>query len=653
MSKADPLLVRRAIDQARNQRNQIIRGAPLPIDTAHLVGSCVQCGRLGVTVLGFPDPPYAGPQGQPRFRNAREMERFLEDLVQRPPPMPAPEDKNNGQLCACGAPADPRDVEAVRFMHAMPGTGAELIAEGIRDAGSLLVSASGQSLGTARFQWKVYRAPVDGLESEITSAFDDAAIEKSFGRPLTLAHTWKKLLDAAVKGEGAIEQVEPGYWIYAGPKEGGGLDEKIKAAIDGKPERADYPMVELGKLAPMPQGPAWPQWAYEHAEKIAKSEVRAGAVLDLGVVRKMIEAQLTRQSVNWREEQDGAMVIAEMGDSRWPIEILLVSLGSVHLGWTLAETTAAAAGEASGRVAMIGQFLQEARKFRPDVTFKVENLRATPIRKDGTAGRPINLMATPFRLQPGTPEFQREIRFVADELPKSADPTKQCPCGAPAFVAARLFPWSVVEEFKKATQDKTPRVIEKWPAENPKAALIATISDDLHVRIPGEWEISDAGLSGAALDKRLAEDLSKSIFAVDVSMHEDKNKKRALMAYGPLVASVVMNDHLVSALHEACGKPLRAKEVEAQVTTPNVLCMYEEDFDDDQLDKILESAAMADGIPPGGETPFSLTWDVSLTAAPVGRFVNLSPPPPEAGGPGGVPGPQQGPARGAPQQQRR
>lgn len=655
-TKADPSAVRKALDQARNQRTQIIRNAPLPIDTAHIVGACTNCGRLGFTVLGFPDPPYAGPQGQPRFRNARELERFLDELIKRPPPIPSPEDKNQGRQCACGAPSDPREVVGLRFMHAMPGSGAELIVEGLAEQPSLLVTSSGAPLGgRADFSWKLYRAPVDGIETEVATGFDDVAIEKAFGRALTLAHSWKRVLDAAARGEEVIQQVEPGYWIYAGPRENKTLDDKIKSAIEGKAERGDYPLVSLGQHAPMPIGPAWPQWAYEHAQAIGKGDLRAGVVIDREVVRRLVLVGLERLQILARIEQDGAMVIAEVGEARWPIEILIVALGAAHLGWTLAETAAAAVGEAAARVQGIGAFLAAARKMRPEVNFKIEGMRCTPIRKDGTAGRPINLMVTPFRFQPGTPEFEREVRFVCDEIPKGADATRACPCGAKAFLAARLFPWAVVEEFKKATSDKSPAIIESWPDHTgqPKAALLATISCDMHVRIPAQSEIEQAGLSGDALNKRLAEDLPNSIFAVDMSLHEDKNKKRALLAYGPLVASVVMNDHLVSALHEACGRPLRAEQVEAQVTTPNVLIMYEEGFDDDQLDRVLEMAAAQDGIPPGAPMPFSLTWDVSLKAAPVGRFQNLYPPPPDAqgmpqGGPparGPAPGPRPAPRR--------
>jgi hypothetical protein len=42
--------------------------------------------------------------------------------------MPMQTDKDNGRTCVCGAPADPREVQGVRFIHAMPGAGAEITA---------------------------------------------------------------------------------------------------------------------------------------------------------------------------------------------------------------------------------------------------------------------------------------------------------------------------------------------------------------------------------------------------------------------------------------------------------------------------------------------------------------------------------------------
>jgi hypothetical protein len=650
MSKADPILVRRALDSARAQRSQIVRGAPLPIDTAHVVGACVSCGRIAATVLGFPDSPYAGQVGQPRFRTARELKRFLEELTQKPPQMPMQTDKDNGRTCVCGAPADPREVQGVRFIHAMPGAGAEIIVEGVRGGGSLLVSASGDALGggAGEWTWKILRAPSDGAESDVSDSFDDGAIKKAFGRGLTLATLWLELLEAAKNGKETLEKVEPGYWIYAGPKDDAGLSARVEALTKESSEVLARDLIKLGEKDPLPQGPHWGFWAHEYAEQIQKGELRAGVVIDLALARKALADRLTALNIGVREQNDGKILQAFFvptpdwkGDvAGWPIEVLIVALGAGHLGWTMSETIGAAVGEAGGRAGALADFFAVAKQVRPEVEWKFEGMRAIPIRKGGAQGRPVDLLQTPFRFDPrnqqALPMLEREIRFATDELGKGQDPTRHCPCGAKAFVAARLFPWSVVEGFNKATGGKNPFIIETYTGANnqPRAALLGVVSDDMHVQILGEDEFKSHAVNADTIGKRLAQDLQNSLFAVDVSMHEDKDKKRALLAYGPLVASVAINDHLIAALHEACGKPLRGAEVSAQATTPNSLVLYETGFDEDQLDKVLEMAQGADGIPPDMAPPFSLEWDeVTLSAAPVGKFMNLTPAPQEQGAP--------------------
>jgi hypothetical protein len=650
MSKADPILVRRALDSARAQRSQIVRGAPLPIDTAHLVGACVQCGRIAATVLGFPDSPYAGQVGQPRFRTARELKRFLEELTQKPPQMPMQTDRDNGRTCVCGAPADPREVQGLRFIHAMPGSGAEIIVEGVRGGGSLLVSASGDALGggAGEFTWKILRAPSDGAETDVADTFDDDAIKKAFGRGLTLATLWLELLEAAKNGKESLEKVEPGYWIYAGPKTDGGLSARIEALTKEHSDVLARDLIKLGEKDPLPQGPHWGFWAHEYFEQIKSGEIRAGVVIDLATVRKALADRLTALNIGVREQNDGKILQAFFvptpdwkGDvAGWPIEVLIVALGAGHLGWTMAETIGAAVGEAGGRAGVLADFFAVAKQVRPEVHWTFEGMRAIPVRKDGSKGRPVDLLNTPFRFDPrnqqAMPMLEREIRFATDELSKGQDPTRHCPCGAKAFVAARLFPWSVVEGFNKATGGKNPFIIDTYTGANnqPRAALLAVVSDDMHVQILGEDEFKSHGVNAETVHKRLAQDLSNSLFAVDVSMHEDKDKKRALLAYGPLVASVAINDHLIAALHDACGKPLRGETVCAQATTPNSVVLYENGFDEDQLDKVLEMAQGIDGIPPEMAPPFSLEWEeVMLTATPIGKFMNLTPPPQEQGAP--------------------
>ena len=407
--------VRRALELARDQRTQITRGAPLPIDTAHVVGACPKCGHLGATILGFPDPPYAGPQGKPRYRNAKELQGFIDEIFRNPPPLPAQDDpsdppKQQGQApawkgyCVCGADvmppqpdprtgemmespgATPRQVCGVRFLKAMPGAGAELVIEALAGGDGGIAWEKGVAIS-----WKILRAPVDGLESEVADAMDDGAIEKNFGRPLTLAAAWQRVLAKAAAGEEVVEKADAGYWIWAGPKDNQNLDDEIKKIIGDDQEKGSFPLVAIPQLAPMPAGPFFAQWAHEHGEAIQKGDLRAGVILDRATVRKLLETQLLRASLGWKEVENGALVLAGAGELTWPMETAIVSLGAAHLGWYLGETTAAAVGEAMARLGELRRWVDGARAERPDMTFQVNGMQMVGKRADGTMGRPINL----------------------------------------------------------------------------------------------------------------------------------------------------------------------------------------------------------------------------------------------------------------------
>ena len=216
-----------------------------------------------------------------------------------------------------------------------------------------------------------------------------------------------------------------------------------------------------------------------------------------------------------------------------------------------------------------------------------------------------------------------------------ADTKWDLPTGYPATNLHTENLQQMANDVEKATGGRSPRIVESWP----DAALVATIACDRHVRIPLGEEIDATGLRGDALNKRMADDLPNSTFAVDVSVHEDKpGGKRALLAFGPLVASVVVNDHLVSGLYQACrlpdgSLPLRSNEVTAIITSQNLICLHEPDFDEDRLDAVLDIGAAMDGVPEGVEPQFFLSWDVLLNATPVGKFLPLRPPPQGQGAP--------------------
>ena len=52
------------------------------------------------------------------------------------------------------------------------------------------------------------------------------------------------------------------------------------------------------------------------------------------------------QNLQWREVENGALVLAQAGELTWPMETAIVSLGAAHLGWYFSETAAAAVASA-------------------------------------------------------------------------------------------------------------------------------------------------------------------------------------------------------------------------------------------------------------------------------------------------------------------
>jgi hypothetical protein len=149
--------------------------------------------------------------------------------------MPPQPDPNTGEMLE-SPDATPRLVCGVRFLKAMPGSGAEMVVEALAAGDGGVGWEKGVSIG-----WKLLRAPVDGNETEVANALDDEAIEKNFGRPLTLAHAWSRVLAKAATGEELIEKVDAGYWIWAGPKENKVLDDEIKKLIGEYAEKGSFP----------------------------------------------------------------------------------------------------------------------------------------------------------------------------------------------------------------------------------------------------------------------------------------------------------------------------------------------------------------------------------------------------------------------------
>ena len=84
-------------------------------------------------------------------------------------------------------------------------------------------------------------------------------------------------------------------------------------------QKAAFPLAMLPQMAPMPQGPAFPQWAYEHSEAIQKGDLRAGVVMDQSATRKLLQGQMERVGLGWQEQNDGMVLVATAGELLWPM----------------------------------------------------------------------------------------------------------------------------------------------------------------------------------------------------------------------------------------------------------------------------------------------------------------------------------------------
>ena len=157
--------------------------------------------------------------------------------------MPPQPDPRTGEMVSVEG-ATPRRVCGVRFIKAMPGSGSELVVEALSGGDGGVPYTDGVVIRT-----RLLRAPLDGAETEVSDTVDDETIEKTFGRPLTLAKTWKIALDAAAKGEEVIKEVEPGYWIWVGPKEDAGLEQRVKDLVGEDKQKAAFPLAMPSVLA--------------------------------------------------------------------------------------------------------------------------------------------------------------------------------------------------------------------------------------------------------------------------------------------------------------------------------------------------------------------------------------------------------------------
>jgi hypothetical protein len=609
--------VRDRLASAREVHARVEAASAERADTIYFVGACAGCGTLATAVWSTSDSA-TREAGSP-CRRASEVRRVLGSaFAEAPRVRVAGEDKNATQ-CACGRDVFDRRIVGVRWLRTLAGTGAECIVEGTALSNAVDEIASVPTLEA--FRWRLLRGVRDGGETDVGAAFDDDAFREAFGRDLTLTHTWSRLFERARAPGGAVIQIEDGLWIFAGPRGDDALTGAINGLLAERSSRAAYPIADLAKYVPLPPGPSWTEGLGDHAGW--SREFEAGVIIDHDVTRRGLRLALRRSASDVSPSDDGS-VIARRGEVAWPIDPRRVALGGVHIGLTLSESLAMAAREAIVRLDTIERWLKSARAARPDVVFVVRGTLAHPVRRDRTVGRPLDLSTLPFVVPPATLDFDREMRFACDDVPPWADASRVCSCGATATIAARIVPWTMVVASVREGEGGAPRVLRKLPDESVRAAIAVAAGCDRHTWLPSESELARWGLDDDALGRRIAEDLRRAQYFVDVSLCESASGHRALAVRGPFAASAVLDEHWIASLHEATESRLRGRFAIAVVVTPSAFLLAEESFDAGVLDELATNAGLREGVPePIARSPL-LRARVTLDALPSGRFVALS-----------------------------
>ena len=231
----------------------------------------------------------------------------------------------------------------------------------------------------------------------------------------------------------------------------------------------------------------------------------------------------------------------------------------------------------------------------------------------------LSMRALAFESPVGTEGFERAVRFACDRLPPWADPTGVCACGAPVLFSVRLMPAAIVAALCEQVGQLA--VLATYPAGEPVAASVVVTGCDLHAGVATEAAIAAHGLDAAALSRRIRHDAAVLAMPFSASLHTDAAGRGAIVASGPWIASAMLDDQHLSALHRACGEPLGARVVRAVTITPDAMVVFDPAMSPDDVDPLLALAAER-----GASTARMLvSRDARIDALPLGRYVAVDP----------------------------
>lgn len=470
---------------ARVARGAMGARVALVPDTLHRVLRCGRCGALTLDTRAYEGTLQLVDGGQRPCASLAELGAFLDAhaLALRAGDAPDP--------CPCGAPWITLQPVAARFFHAVPGTGAELMAE--------LSAAPG---ATPAQRWA--RLPVDGDPAwwDGEGALDAWAVA-AFGRPLTLAALWQTLWQSP---GGGLAAIEPGYWLYCAPVGATEAPAALEALVAAEPSRR---VVALSPRAV--QKPAW-AWLREAMAAPGARDAVVATVIDAEHFLRRIALAAARVAMEARRDASGWW-LCRQGVS-WPVHLSAAMDEAMVLGLDLSAAAAAAVAVVSSQIDRVVAFLQTATAARPGLQFAQEGDGFVPVRAGAPTGaRPIPLGVAAALGDDGA-AIERDLRFHLDEAPPWADRWRVCPCGA----ARRLTVGAASSARLAAMQAAEGAGLLRWPdaAVDAGAGLLA-LACDRHVDYALGALAADAGLSAAEVVARYEDDLRRAEFAVQVA----------------------------------------------------------------------------------------------------------------------------------------
>jgi len=572
--------LRRALDDAREDRVAALRGEALAHDTLHRVDVCFTCGRAARRVAVLPDAPGGdGPDDVARWTEGQGSSLPLADTG-----------------CPCASAAAGR-LSALAYVRACAGRGVEASYEGAL---------------TDAWSWRWRLRPSDGAARDVNVAELP---------PLSGRATWRPLLDAAARGEPVLAEVEPGLWAFAGPREDS-LEARVKAQAAACGDGLLLPLKLLAWQPVVADREAWTTWAAPHADAIRRGDLRAGAVVDVDVLRHLVRVAAARAGATVTGDDARAVTLARAELSR-TLDLERLALSLTLRGDGLAWGAARAVTAALDLLTDAESVAAALRAMRPAVRFTVDGWSLVPERPDGSVGPPVALPRVAGEYQRDRDALERAVRFACDVLPPWSDPSRVCPCGAPACVVARLLPAHGPVALEGS--DSAPVVLARWPKAAPTAALVVGVGCELHTWFPPAGALAAQGLGAAELAARAQAESALASFAFDARVVDDDGGARALLVRGHQVASAMTDDHFVAALHRACGAPLRGVEAGAVALATGALVLHETALPTAALDRICTRFAAEADAAPGGADTFLVARDVRLDALPRGRMNRLPP----------------------------